>query len=190
ECLAELVDVDAADADRADLAFGPQRNHLGQLAVEVDTRRSITRESEVHHVDPLHAEASQVGLDPGSQLVGPLRGDPSALAVTIGADLCNQHQVIWVGVKRGADELVGDVGTVVLGRVDVVYAELNGPAQDGEGHGPIAWRSQHARTRQLQGAVADSGDGAPGQRRGAAWLLLSTQLCTPSVDLVPAKVAN
>ena len=133
---------DAADADAADLALGAQSDHLGQLAVQVDRRRSIataalgTEEPQVDHVDPLHLEAPQVGLDPGSQLVGPLRGDPAAPAVTLGADLGDQHQVLRVGVKRGVDQLVGDVGTVILGRVDVVDAELDGPAQHRECHEP------------------------------------------------------
>src|SRR4029077_13343846 len=106
----------------------------------------------------------------GSQLVGPLRADPVAPAVAFGADFGDQHQVLWVWVKRVVDQLVGDGGTVVLGRVDVVHAELDGPAQQRERHGPISRRSKHPWTRQLHRRVADSGNGGPGQHRTAAWL--------------------
>src|ERR1700746_2812979 len=44
-------------------------------------------EPQFYDIDPLHLEASQVGLDPGAQLVGPLRGDPAALSVTLSANL-------------------------------------------------------------------------------------------------------
>src|SRR4029077_20017782 len=175
ESVAKLADADTADTNSADLALGAQGSHLRQLTVEVDTRSSITREPQVDDIDPLHLEASQVRLDPGSQLVGALRGDPAALPVTRSADLGDQHQVLWVWMERSVDQLVGDVGTVILGGVDVVDAELDCPAQQREGRGPIARRSQHTWTGQLHGAEADPGHRTTGQHRAAAWLLLRAQ---------------
>src|SRR4029077_2573610 len=151
----------------------PRNWHLG-----AHPRSSIPGEPQVDDIDLLHLEASQVGLDPGAQLVGPLRGDPAALPVTLSADLGDQDQVLWVWMERSMDQLIGDVGAVILGRVDVVDAELDGPAQQRKGRGPIARRSQHTRTRQLHGAVADSGHRTTGQHRAAAWLLLRAHLCT------------
>ena len=68
------------------------------------------------------------------------------------------------GCSAVADELVGDVGPVVLGRVDVVDAELDGAAQDGDRRGAVARRPEDARARELHGAEAHAVDGAPSRR--------------------------
>jgi hypothetical protein len=86
-------------------------------------------------------------------------------------------------MEGGVDQFVGDVGTVILGRVDLVDAELDGPAQHREGHGPIARGSEHPRTRQLHGAVADSGNRSSGQNRTAAWSPVRAHGSAPVVHL-------
>ena len=90
------------------------------------------------------------------------------MVVTIPADLAHEDEVLGIGVQRGVDQLVRDVGPVVLGGVDVVDAQLDGPAQDGERRLPVAWWTPDARTGELHRAEADAGHRAPGQHRRAA----------------------
>ena len=83
-----------------------ERRHLGQLAVKVDSwspsawipARPV-EQAQVDHVHPVDAQAAQVGLDPGAQLLGPLGGAQPALGVALGADLAHQHQVFRVRVR-------------------------------------------------------------------------------------------
>jgi len=70
---AELVDGDVAQPDPADLSFLAQRDHLGQLAVQVyalvAARLGIVvgvHEPQVHHAHLLDGQAAQVGLHPGA----------------------------------------------------------------------------------------------------------------------------
>ncbi len=71
-------------------------------------------------------------------------------------------------MKRLADQLVGDVRPVELRGVDVVDAEFDGAAQDGERLRAVARRAEHARTGELHGAEADTSDLAAGERAHAA----------------------
>jgi hypothetical protein len=58
-------------------------------------------------------------------------------------------------VQRLADQRVGDVRPVVLGGVDVVDAQLDGAAQDGECGRAVPGRTERARAGQLHGTEAD-----------------------------------
>ena len=110
------------------------------------------------------SSAAEVGLHPGPQLLGPLGRQPLALAVAGGADLRDQDQVLGVGVQRLVDQLVGHVGPVELGRVDVVDAGLDRPPQDGQGPGPVPG----GRTRRGRGVASRRTPcGGPGGRPAA-----------------------
>jgi len=61
-------------------------------------------------------------------------------------------------VQRLADELVDDVGTVELRGVDVIDAELDRAAQDGDRRCAVRRRSENTRARQLHGAESDAVD--------------------------------
>ena len=67
------------------------------------------------------------------------------MVVALGADLGHEHQVLGVRVEGGVDQLVGDVGSVELGGVDVVDAHLDRAAQHGEGRIPVSRWAEHAR---------------------------------------------
>jgi hypothetical protein len=61
-------------------------------------------------------------------------------------------------MQRLADQVVDHVRSVVLGRVDVVDAELDRPAQYGPSRTWVAWWPEHAGTGELHGAVTHSVD--------------------------------
>ena len=54
-------------------------------------------------------------------------------------------------MQRFVDELVGDVGTVVLGGVDMVDPELHRPAQHGQRLLAVTGRPEHPRAGELHG---------------------------------------
>jgi hypothetical protein len=115
-------------------------------------------ESQVDEVHPLDPERAQVVLDALPQLGRALSGQPPALIVAARADLGDEPQSLGVGIQRLADQFVDDVGAIELRGVDVVDAELDGAAQDRAGLVGITGRAEHAGTRELHGAVADSPD--------------------------------
>ena len=61
-------------------------------------------------------------------------------------------------MKRLADELVGDVRTVVLGGVDVVDAQLNCTSQHRDRLVVVTRWTEHSRPGELHGAEADAAD--------------------------------
>jgi hypothetical protein len=113
------------------------------LTVEVDgVAVSVVSivQPEVDHIELVDCQAAKVVLDTGAELLGSLSRDPTALVVSVRADLADQHQVRWIGVECGVDQLVRDVRTVVLGSVDVVDTQLNRPAEYSESRVPILGR--------------------------------------------------
>ena len=122
-------------------------------------------QAEVDEVHPLHLQRSEVVFDAGPQLGGRLRGQPAAPVVAATADLGDELEVVRVGVQCLADQVVDDVGPVVLGGVDVVDAELDRAAQHGPGGVWIAGRAEHAGSGELHGAEADAVDGLVAEER-------------------------
>lgn len=134
---AQAVEGDAAQADRTDLALVAQSGHHRELVVEFDHLVTLgtqpgagVQAAEVDHREPVDAEAAQVVLDAGAQLLGPLRqtqGQPPA-RVGVGADL-RDHQDAVLGAQRLADHVVGETEAVELGGVHMVDAQLDRAAQ-------------------------------------------------------------
>ena len=125
-------------------------------------------QAQVDNVHLFHLQAAQVGLHPGPKLLGPLGRGPPTLLVSLRTDLAHQHEVLGVGEKRCVDQLVGHVGAVVLGRVDVVDTQIDHPAEHGQSRGPVARRAEHPRPGQLHGPEADAAYGATSKFTGAA----------------------
>ena len=96
------------------------------------------------------------GSDSGSQAPG-LVASPAYLA--------DQREVLRVRMQRLPDELVGHVGTVELGGVDVVHAEFDRPPQHGQRFVAITRRSEHAGPRKLHRAEAHTGDRKATERK-------------------------
>jgi hypothetical protein len=97
-----------------------------------------------------------------AQLFGPLREAQRERAAGVGvrADLARDEDVV-PRPECLADHLVGEAVAVELGRVDVVDAEVEGTAEDGDGRAGVA-----LQVFEPHGAVPDAGDGAAGQGRG------------------------
>ena len=89
-----------ADSDRADLALVAQRDHFGQLIVEVDELVAFglqpgpeVEPAQVHHVDVVDAQLCQVRFDGSAELGGPLRGgERNGARHAAGADLAHDDE--------------------------------------------------------------------------------------------------
>ena len=101
-------------------------------------------------------------------------GIQRALVVAPRSDLADQRQVLRIGVQRLADELVGDVGAVELRGVDVVDAQLDGSLEYCDRLVVIAWRAEHAGSRQLHGAEPDAVDRVLAKQKGSHRFRLAT----------------
>ena len=101
-------------------------------------------------------QTSQVVLDRRAQLVRALAREPAALVVAEGADLGHQHQAVGVGVQRLADQLIRNVGSVVLSCVDVVDAQLDGAPQNSNGLVVVARRPHDAGAGELHRTEPDA----------------------------------
>ena len=101
-------------------------------------------------------ERAQVVLEALTQILGTVPRQPPALLVASRAELGHQPEVVGVGIERVVDQLVDDVGAVVLGGVDVVDAELDRAAQDRVGRVGVARRAEHAGPGELHRAEADA----------------------------------
>ena len=69
------------------------------------------------------------------------------------------------------DQLVGHVGAVVLGRVNVVDTQIDHTAEHGQSGGPVARWTKDPRPGQLHGPKADPAYGATSKFSGAAGAL-------------------
>ena len=116
-------------------------------------------QAQVDEVHPLDPQRAQVVLDALAQLRRGLGGQPGARLVAAGADLGDELEVVGYGMQGLADQVVDDVGAVVLGGVDVVDAELDRPPQDGADGVGVARRAEYAGARELHRAEADAVDG-------------------------------
>ena len=155
-------------------------------------------DAQVDHVEHVHAQAAQVVVDLRAQLRGLPILDPAALGVPHRPDLGDDVQAGGVGVQGFADELVGDVRAVEVGRVDVGDAPLDRLAQHGDGLVVVAGRAEDAGPGELHRAeahpaqreVPGGGDGAAGSsgrhdvpsqgcRCRAAWGAACPAACFP-----------
>ena len=96
---------------------------------------------------------------PARSSAGVCAGCQPPCVVAAAPDLRDEEQVVGVRVQRLVDQLVGHVGPVVLGGVDVVDAQLDRAAQHGDRRVAVPRRAEHAGTGELHGAEADPPDG-------------------------------
>ena len=156
--LPDVIGTRLADPDQVELALPAQILERAELFGQ-EIRERARHQTEVDEVHPIDPQGAEVVLDPGAQLGGALRGQPSALIVAPATDLGDELEVFRVGVQGVSDQVVDDVRTVVLSGVDVVDAELDRAAQYGEGGVRITRRAEHAGTGELHRAEADAVDG-------------------------------
>ena len=78
--------------------------------------------------------------------------------VPAGSDFAHEHQVGRIWVQRAVDQLVGDIGAVILRGVDVIDAKFRRAAEDLQRLITIFGWSEHATARELHSAETDGGD--------------------------------
>ena len=166
----DLVERGGRDPHAVDLAFVAQRDHLGQLVLERDRRdippgrRPAPMSRRLTAPRRSTSRVRRLSSTPARSSAGVCAGCQPPCCVTGRADLRDEEQVLRVGVQGLVDELVGHVGPVVLGGVDVVDPQLDRAAQHGERRVAVPGRTQHARTGELHGAEADPTDGPASER--------------------------
>jgi hypothetical protein len=168
--LGDLPAGDVADPEAADqpLLLQP-RQRLERLGEGALLGLAEARQPQVGHVQRVEAEVLALLLHRPAQVVGTQRLLPAAFGRPPGADPGDDHQVLGIGVQRLADEVVDDVRAVQATGVDVVDAQLDGPAQDGERRIPVGRRPEEPRPGELHAAEAHPVHGpvAEGDQSGA-----------------------
>jgi hypothetical protein len=155
-----------------DQPVGPQRGQLRELLRERAGHRRVpvvpAADPKVDDIEGVEVEPLQVVVHLLAQLSRGPREHPAAGGVPYRADLGDDAQVIRVRRERLADDLVGDVGPVEVSRVDVVDAEFDRGAQDGDRLGPVGRRPEDPGAGQLHRAEPDPADGLVAQLECAA----------------------
>jgi hypothetical protein len=159
-----VVEGDIAEPDTPDEALVEQGLHGRELLVEgnVGSREA----TEVDHRHAIELQAAEVGDDAGAQFLGALGRQPPGLLVAGGPDLGHEDQSLRIGMQGFMDELVGHVGAVVLGGVDVVDTPVDGPAQHGDGTVAVGRWTEHSGAGELHGAEPHPVDRAAGEGNG------------------------
>ena len=144
--LRQLLGVDHREPEVPDQPLGPQRGQLRELLRERARHRRVpvvpAADPQVDGVEGVDPEPLQVVVHLLAQVGRGAREHPAAGGVAHRADLGDDAQVIRVRRERLADDLVGDVRPVEVGRVDVVDAELDRGAEHGDRLGPVGRRPE------------------------------------------------
>ena len=177
--LGQLLGVHHREPEVPDQPLGLQRGQLGELLRERAGYRRVpvvaAADPQVDRVEGVDPEPLEVVVDLLAEVGRGPREHPAAGLVAHRADLGDDEQVIRVRRERLADDLVGDVRPVEVGRVDVVDAELDRGAEHRDRLGPVGRRPEDPGAGQLHRAEPDPGDGlvaqlecAAGERRGSS----------------------
>src|SRR5580692_8669776 len=122
---------------------------------------------DVEHIDP---EIAQIVVHGLCQFTQRHRRNPRSIGAAPGANFCDDGEIVRVGVKRLADDLVGDVRPVEIAGIDVVLALRYGLAQDGHRRAAILGRAENARPGKLHGAITQAINGAVAESESAGFL--------------------
>src|SRR3546814_12145579 len=79
---------------------------------------------------------------------------PRGILAAPNADLSHNHKVWVVGVKRFANDLIGDVRAIKIAGVDMVDARFHRTTPDRHRFGAFEGRAEPARSGQLHRAIA------------------------------------
>ena len=170
--LLDLCCDDVADADMADesllLEFGEGGDLLlnGTVAWAV----ALAEEAHVDDVEGIEAEVAEIVVHGRDEFGRGRCRVPGALRAAPAANLGDEGEAGRIGVERFANDLVGDVGAVVVAGVNVIDAGGYGFADDADGFRAVFGRTEDAWTGELHGAIAHAvdGDGGVGECEGAA----------------------
>ncbi len=148
------------------LGQGGQRPLDRTLGRAVD----VEHEAQVDDLQHVQAQVAQVVVHRPGQVLRRVGRVPGGVLAPEGADLGDQGQIVRIGVKRFADDLVGDVRAIEVAGVDVVDPGGDRFAQDRDRLAPVLRRPEHARPRQLHGAIAQTPDAAPAQGEASGFV--------------------
>ena len=164
----------------ADEPIALQVAHRVERLVDRRVVRAVcVTEPHVHHVERHEAEVPQVVVHRGDQLVARTGDVPRCVRAARKADLRHEHEVLGIGMQGTTDQFVRDPGTIEIRRVDVVDAERDRLAQQGERGIDVLRRSPHLRPRELHRAVTEPVDGegraGKGERPGEGSMRIHAQ---------------
>src|SRR4029453_12727957 len=112
---------------------------------------------ELPEIDLLDAELPEAALGLCNQIRGASIGDPLVRTRTRQARLGSDKQPV-IGVKRFADHIPRNIGSVTVRRVDEVDADLVKPAQRRKRCITVRRRTPDARAAETHRAVAETVD--------------------------------
>src|SRR5262249_51041489 len=80
--------------------------------------------------------------------------NPGLVWAAAGADFRNDHQMVGIGIKRLLDNLIRDMRTIEIARIDVVHSGFDSCPQNTDGTIRIAGWSPNLGTRQLHRTIS------------------------------------
>ena len=122
---------------------------------------------ELVEVNALEPETAQAAFALFPQVLGAAVRVPLAGAWAYQPALGGDDEVVGVRVEGLGDEVLADLGAVGVRRVDEVDAELDGPAQDGDGSVVVFGRSPDAGAGDAHGSEAEASHRAVAECDGA-----------------------
>ena len=161
----ELGDRHVREPDVADLALAPE---LDERADGVLERHPRVRPVELVERDLFESQPLQALVAHGAQVLRSTVRSPPVRAVAQEPALGRDHDVVGVGVQRLGDELLAHRGTVRVGGVDEVHAELDRAPQDRDRLVVVGGVAPDAGAGDAHRAEAEAAHGeiAEGERRG------------------------
>ena len=131
-----------------------QSAHGAELFV---ARYSRIDSMELPEIDLLDAELPEAAFGLCNQIRGASIGDPLVRTRTRQTRLGRDKQ-LFIGVKRLADQFLRNIGTVTVGGVDEVDADLMKPAQRRKRCATVRRRTPDARAGETHRAIAETVD--------------------------------
>ena len=118
--------------------------------------RHVEHDAQVDDIERVHAEMAQVVVDRAGEILRREGRIPRRVRSPLRTDFGDDDEIVRIGMKRLADDLVGHVRAVEVARIDVVHAAGDRLAQDGDGAVPVLRRAEHVRAGELHRAVAQT----------------------------------
>src|SRR5215471_14586332 len=94
--------------------------------------------------------------------------NPGLVGTAAGTDFRNDHQTVGIGMERLLDNLIRDMRTIEIARVDVVHSGFDSFPQNPHGTLRIARWSPNLGTRQLHRTISYAVHGHRGVCKGVA----------------------
>src|SRR5208282_89214 len=111
---------------------------------------------EVDDIQRIESEISEIIMDGIDQLLARKRMNPRFVLWPPSTYLGDYHQSLWIGMKRPFDDLVGDMRTVKIARINVIDPGRDSLSQNTYCSVNITRRSPHPRTGKLHRTIAHS----------------------------------